>query len=120
MQALYIKNLILIVNFSKSGQIRANPDKIGEEIPRRKMHDLKIVETLEPQGFEGCERGKIHKLSSYYIHHFNSTKAKKKSGYIIPTDEKKRVGIIYPQEEPPRGYNIPTPKTKKSGYNIPT
>lgn len=57
MQALYIKNLNLIVNFSKSGQIRANPDKFGARIPRRKMHALKIVETLEPQGFEGCERG---------------------------------------------------------------
>lgn len=78
MQALYIKNLILIVNFSKSGQIRANPDKIGEDIPRRKMHALKIAQHLEPQGFEGCERGIFRKLSSYYIHHFNSTKAKKK------------------------------------------
>lgn len=113
MQALYIKNLILIVNFSKSGQIRANPDKIGEEIPRRKMHALKIVETLEPQGLEGCERGKIRKLSSYYIHHFNSTKARKKSGYIIPTDEKKGVGILYPRAVLLSGYNIPTPKTKK-------
>jgi len=89
MQAFYIKNLILIVNFSKSGQIRANPDKIGEDIPRHEMHALKIAQHLEPQGFEGCESGIFRKLSSYYIHHFNSTKAKKKSGYIIPTDEKK-------------------------------
>lgn len=61
MQAFYVENLILIVNFSKSGQIRANPDKIGEEIPRRKMHALKIPQHLEPQGLEGlegCERCK--------------------------------------------------------------
>lgn len=57
MQAFYAQNLILIVNFSKSGQIRANSGEIGEEIPRHEMHALKIVETLEPQGFEGCERG---------------------------------------------------------------
>ena len=56
MQALYIKNLILIVNFSKSGQIRTNSGEIGARIPRLKMHALKIAETLEPQGFEGCER----------------------------------------------------------------
>ena len=57
MQAFYAQNLILIVNFSKSGQIRTNSDKIGEEIPRLKMHALKIAQRLEPQGFEGCERG---------------------------------------------------------------
>ena len=57
MQAFYAQNLILIVNFSP---IRYNPDKFGRNrggLPRRKMHALKIVETLEPQGFEGCERG---------------------------------------------------------------
>lgn len=109
MQAFYAQNLILIVNFSKSGQIRANPDKFGARIQRHKMHALKTPQRLEPQGFERCERGIFRKLSSYYIHHFNSTKAKK-SGYIIPTDEKKRVGILYPHKEPPRGYIIPTPK----------
>lgn len=113
MQALYIKNLNLIVNFSKSGQIRANPDKIGEDIPSHEMHALKIVETLEPQGFEVCERGKNQRIPSYYIHHFNSTKARKKSGYIIPTDEIKGVGILYPRAVLLSGYIIPTPKTKK-------
>lgn len=60
MQAFYAQNLILIVNFSKSGRNRANSGKFGRNrggLPRRKMHALKIVETLEPQGFEGCERG---------------------------------------------------------------
>lgn len=60
MQALYIKNLILIVNFSKSGRNRVNPDKFGQNrggLPRRKMHALKIPQRLEPQGFEVCERG---------------------------------------------------------------
>lgn len=99
MQALYIKNLILIVNFSKFGQIRANSGEIGEEIPRHKMHALKIPQRLEPQGFEVCERGKIRKLSSYYIHHFNKLKAKKK------------VGIIYPPTKKKGGYNIPTGRT---------
>jgi len=68
------------------------------------MHALKIPQRLEPQGFEGCERGIFRKLSSYYIHHFNSTKAKKKSGYNIPTDEKKG------------GYNIPTQRTTPRVY----
>ena len=68
------------------------------------MHALKIAETLEHQSFEGCKRGIFRKLSSYYIHHFNTYK---KSGYNIPTDEKKGgynipagvvllVGILYP------------------------
>lgn len=99
MQAFYVENLILIVNFPKSGQIRANPDKIGEEIPRRKMHALKIPQHLEPQGFEVCERGKNQRIPSYYIHHFNSTKARKK------------VGIIYPPTKKKGGYNIPTGRT---------
>lgn len=94
MQALYIKNLILIVNFSKSGQIRANSGEIGEEIPRRKMHALKIPQHLEPQGFEVCERGKNQRIPSYYIHHFNSTKAKKKAGILYPLTTKKGGYII--------------------------
>lgn len=89
MQAFYVKNLILIVNFSKSGRNRTNAGEIGEDILRRKMHALKIEETVEPQGFEGCERGIFRKLSSYYIHHLRGVTERKKSGYNIPTDEKK-------------------------------
>lgn len=72
-----------------------------------KMHALKIAQCLEPQGFEGCERGIFRKLSSYYIHHFSNTKAKKKVGILYPPTKKKGwvyytrgrfflVGIIYP------------------------
>ena len=114
MQAFYAQNLILIVNFSP---IRTKSDKFGEfgeEISRRKMHTLKIPQHLEPQGFEGCERGIFRKLSSYYIHHFNSTKAKKKSGYNIPTNDKKKGWVYYThRKNRPAGILYPPPKTKK-------
>ena len=87
MQAFYAQNLILIVNFRRFGEIRTESDKLGREIPRQKMHALKIAQRLEPQGFEGCERCIFRKLSSYYIHHLQAFHEVQKSGYNIPTDE---------------------------------
>lgn len=113
MQAFELKNLILIVNFSKSGQIRTNSGEIGEEIHRQKMHVLKIVETLEALGFEVCEMGKIRKLSSYYIHHFNAYKKQKKKWVYYTHRRNKGVGILYPRGSSLSGYIIPTPKIKK-------
>lgn len=66
-----------------------NSGEIGEEIPRLKMHALKIAQRLEPQGFERCERGIFRKLSSYYIHHFKQATKQKKAGILYPPTKKK-------------------------------
>lgn len=112
------KNLKKSKIFTPSGEIRMKSGKCGREIPRLKMHALKIAQCLEPQGFEGCERVIFCKLSSYYIHHFNKYKSEKKAGIIYPHNEKKS-GYNIPTGRTPAGILYP-PRQQKSGYNIPT